>query len=554
VRVPEPVATVRRAVREALAARPPDAANEPFAASRRTNGPFAPSEGEQPVVVACSGGADSLALAAAAVHVVPGPVHGVVVDHGLQDGSGERADRAARRLRDLGATAEVVAVDVGTAGGPEAAARTARYAALRAASHTHGDAPVLLGHTLDDQAETVLLGLGRGSGARSLAGMAVWDPPWCRPLLGLRRATTRAACAAAGLEVWDDPHNADPRYTRVRLRHEVLPLLEEVLAGGVAPALARTASQLADDDAALAGWADGRRAVLVDADGTLDADGLRADPPAVRRRVLRAWLSGAGVPELTDTHVRAVDGLVAAWRGQGAPPLPGGLVVVRARGRLRVLTARDRAHGATEPARRVAPVPPPPSPPDRDPVRSPPTVYDGDIASVLITEEQIQDKIADLAERIGADYGDQDHDLVLVGVLKGAVMFMTDLARRLPMPTQLEFMAVSSYGSSTSSSGVVRILKDLDRDISGRRVLIVEDIIDSGLTLSWLRKNLESRGPASLEVVTLLRKPEAAKLDVDVAYVGFDIPNEFVVGFGLDYAERYRDLPYIGTLDPHVYA
>jgi hypoxanthine phosphoribosyltransferase len=141
-----------------------------------------------------------------------------------------------------------------------------------------------------------------------------------------------------------------------------------------------------------------------------------------------------------------------------------------------------------------------------------------------------------------------------VGVLKGAVMFMTDLARALPVPTQLEFMAVSSYGSSTSSSGVVRILKDLDRDISGRRVLIVEDIIDSGLTLSWLRKNLESRGPASLEVVTLLRKPDAAKLDVDVAYVGFDIPNEFVVGFGLDYAERYRDLPYIGTLDPQVYA
>lgn len=183
-------------------------------------------------------------------------------------------------------------------------------------------------------------------------------------------------------------------------------------------------------------------------------------------------------------------------------------------------------------------------------------MYDGDISSVLITSDQIRDKIAELAEVIAAHHADDDpsSDLVLVGVLKGAVMFMTDLARALPMPTQLEFMAVSSYGSSTSSSGVVRILKDLDRDISGRRVLIVEDIIDSGLTLSWLRKNLESRGPASLDVVTLLRKPEAAKLDVDIAYIGFDIPNEFVVGFGLDYAERYRDLPYIGTLDPHVYA
>ena len=133
-------------------------------------------------------------------------------------------------------------------------------------------------------------------------------------------------------------------------------------------------------------------------------------------------------------------------------------------------------------------------------------------------------------------------------------MFMTDLARALPLPVQLEFMAVSSYGSSTSSSGVVRILKDLDRDIAGRHVLIVEDIIDSGLTLSWLLKNLESRGPASLAVCTLLRKPDAVRMDVPVAYVGFDIPDEFVVGYGLDYAERYRDLPYIGTLDPAVYA
>ena len=175
-----------------------------------------------------------------------------------------------------------------------------------------------------------------------------------------------------------------------------------------------------------------------------------------------------------------------------------------------------------------------------------------DIEGVLVSEQQIRDKIAELAKQIEADYADRE--VLLVGVLKGAVMVMADLARALTIPVSMEFMAVSSYGSSTSSSGVVRILKDLDRDISGRHVLIVEDIIDSGLTLSWLRKNLESRGPASLQVVTLLRKPEAAKLDVDVAYIGFDIPNEFVVGFGLDYAERYRDLPYIGTLDPDVYA
>lgn len=183
-------------------------------------------------------------------------------------------------------------------------------------------------------------------------------------------------------------------------------------------------------------------------------------------------------------------------------------------------------------------------------------VYEGDIESVLISEEQIRVRTAELAAEVAKRYpeGAPEGDLLLVGVLKGAIMFMTDFARALPIPAQLEFMAVSSYGSSTSSSGVVRILKDLDRDISGRHVLIVEDIIDSGLTLSWLKRNLATRHPASLAVVTLLRKPDAVKIDVDVANVGFDIPDEFVVGYGLDYNERYRDLPYIGLLDPKVYS
>ncbi|MDA2889749.1 hypoxanthine phosphoribosyltransferase [Mycolicibacterium sp. BiH015] len=182
-------------------------------------------------------------------------------------------------------------------------------------------------------------------------------------------------------------------------------------------------------------------------------------------------------------------------------------------------------------------------------------LYPGDIKSVLLSEEQIQAKTAELAELIAADYRDaaSGQDLLLVTVLKGAVMFVTDLARAIPLPTQLEFMAVSSYGSSTSSSGVVRILKDLDRDINDRDVLIVEDIVDSGLTLSWLLRNLATRRPRSLKVCTLLRKLEAVRADVDIEYVGFDIPNEFVVGYGLDYAERYRDLPFIGTLDPKVY-
>jgi hypoxanthine phosphoribosyltransferase len=183
--------------------------------------------------------------------------------------------------------------------------------------------------------------------------------------------------------------------------------------------------------------------------------------------------------------------------------------------------------------------------------------YAGDIKSVLLSSETIQTKVAELGAQIGEDYratiDANDQDLLLVTVLKGAVFFVTDLARAIPLPTQLEFMAVSSYGSSTSSSGVVRILKDLDRDINDRDVLIVEDIVDSGLTLSWLLRNLATRHPRSLRVCTLMRKPDAVRDDVEIAYVGFDIPNEFVVGYGLDYAERYRDLPYIGTLDPKVY-
>lgn len=174
-----------------------------------------------------------------------------------------------------------------------------------------------------------------------------------------------------------------------------------------------------------------------------------------------------------------------------------------------------------------------------------------ELQKILITPEQLRQRVVELAAEIDADYADRE--LLLVGVLKGAVMVMADLARALHAPAQMDWMAVSSYGSGTRSSGVVRILKDLDSDISGRHVLVVEDIIDSGLTLSWLVGNLESRGPASVRVCVLLRKPMATRIKVDVAYTGFDIENEFVVGYGLDYTERYRNLPFIGTLAPHVY-
>jgi len=177
---------------------------------------------------------------------------------------------------------------------------------------------------------------------------------------------------------------------------------------------------------------------------------------------------------------------------------------------------------------------------------------ESDLTEILFTQDEIHAKIAELARKIESDYAGEK--LLLVGVLRGAVMVMADLARELKLPLEMDWMAVSSYGAGTQSSGVVRILKDLDSDLQGRKVLIVEDIIDSGLTLSWLRANLESRGAASVEICALLRKPEAAKVEVDVKYAGFEIPNAFVVGYGLDFAEKYRNLRGIAVLAPHVYA
>ena len=178
--------------------------------------------------------------------------------------------------------------------------------------------------------------------------------------------------------------------------------------------------------------------------------------------------------------------------------------------------------------------------------------YGDDVEAIFIPEDVLQERIQELADMVSEKYRDSEEDLILVCVLKGAVFFLTDFARKLTIPAEMEFMAVSSYGNSTTSSGVVRILKDLDKEIAGRDVLVVEDIIDSGLTLSWLLRNLRNRNPKSLEVVTLLRKPDVQTAKIDLLDIGFDIPNEFVIGYGLDYAERYRDLPYVGTLHPRV--
>jgi tRNA(Ile)-lysidine synthase len=266
--------------------------------------------------VALSGGADSLALTAVAANVRP--TVALIVNHGLQPESAAVANAAHDQALALGCVgAQVLRVDVGSSGGPEAAARTARYAALETA---RDGAPVLVAHTLDDQAETVLLGLGRGSGPRSIAGMRPHDPPWCRPLLGVRRAVTLGVCDELGLTPWHDPHNVDPRFTRVRLRAEVLPLLEQVLGGGVAEALARTATGLREDTEVLDGLAGDALATMRSGDGLgsrLDVVRLAPLPAALRRRVIRHWLIEGGATDLTDGQIRGVDRLVVDHRGRG---------------------------------------------------------------------------------------------------------------------------------------------------------------------------------------------------------------------------------------------
>jgi tRNA(Ile)-lysidine synthase len=313
-RMPAAVAAVRHAVRLSLADLPPGSV----------------------VLVACSGGADSMALAAATAFVARRlrlRAGLVTVDHGLQDGSAGRAAAVAAWARGAGFDpVEVATVDVtGLPGGPEAAARTARYAALSTAAERYRAAAVLLGHTRDDQAETVLLALARGAGPRGLAGMPYRKGPLLRPLLDVPRADTSKACAALGLGVWTDPHNSDPAYARSRVRTGALPALIAALGPAAVDNLARTARQLAADTAALDALAAAALAGARTGDDRLRVAALSDLPDAVRTRVLHAWAAELGAPggALSHRHVAALDALVVAWHGQGPTALPGGILVAR---------------------------------------------------------------------------------------------------------------------------------------------------------------------------------------------------------------------------------
>lgn len=326
---------------------PQPAVAEVRSSVRRCLGEFAPGD---LVLAACSGGADSLALAAALAHEAPRAglrAGGVTVDHGLQPGSADRALEVTRILAGLGlcpVTCMTVSVDTGAGrGGPEAAARDARYQALDEAVRRTGAKAVFLAHSRDDQAENVLLGLARGSGARSLAGMPPRRGPYRRPLLPVGRATLRAACTALGLQPWDDPHNADPAYARARVRHQALPALEAALGPGVAEALARSASQIRADAEVLDDLAATEAELARDGDGAWQAGRLACLPAAIRTRVLRLAAIAGGCPAgaLTARHIEALDGLLTSWHGQRWTDLPGGIRGTRHCGKL-LFTAGDR--------------------------------------------------------------------------------------------------------------------------------------------------------------------------------------------------------------------
>jgi tRNA(Ile)-lysidine synthase len=475
-----------------------------------------------PLACAVSGGPDSLALLVLA-SAAGCDVTAHHVDHGLRPGSADESAVVAGAARRFGASFVGEAVVVEPGPNQEARARAARFGVL--------PSEVATGHTMDDQAETIVLNLLRGAAADGLAGM---DPGPRHPLLGLRRQETHAVCAALGLQPVDDPSNQDPAHRRNRVRHELLPLCADVAGRDPVPLLARQAGVMRDEVALLN---------LLAAEAAPDPEDARAltgVPVPLARRAVRQWLQAAAAevspdgaaypPSLAEVE-RVLD--VAAGRAIGTE-LAGGRRVRRRAGRLAVDGPRSDSVTSVTAA---------------DVGSGVPSWAQPAVGPALVSHEALARRVAELGAQITADYADDPP--LLVAVLKGAMIFMSDLSRAIALPVDVDFMAVSSYGSATRTSGVVRIVKDLDSELDGRHVLVVEDIIDSGLTLNYLRRYLHARSPKSVEVCALLVKEGEQRVELDLRYVGFTIPPEFVVGYGLDVAERYRNLRgvhrYLGT-------
>jgi hypoxanthine phosphoribosyltransferase len=344
-------------------------------------------------------------------------------------------------------------------------------------------------------------------------------PGFRHPLLALRRRETHRLCAEAGLEPVRDESNTDPAFVRNRVRHELLPLCAEVAGRDPIPLLARQAGVLRDEVALL----DMLAAETVP--DPSDARRVASSPRPIARRALRNWLRGAEAPH--PPSLAEVDRVLDVALGHAVgTELSGGRRVRRSRGRLTVV---PRPSGSVTAVNEEA------AGGDRVPTWAEP-----DVGPVLVGAAELAVRVAELGAEITEDYAEEPP--LLVAVLKGAMLFLSDLCRAIELPVDVDFMAVSSYGSATKTSGVVRIVKDLDSELEGRHVLVVEDIIDSGLTLNYLRKYLNARQPKSLHICALLVKEGEQRVEIPLRYVGFTIPPDFVVGYGLDVAERYRNL------------
>ncbi|HEX4109195.1 MAG TPA: hypoxanthine phosphoribosyltransferase [Solirubrobacteraceae bacterium] len=482
--------------------------------------------GAEPVLVLCSGGRDSTCLLDVAVTLCGrGRVSVLHVNYGLRGAESDGDEAHCRALAErLGVELEVVRAPPGPSGNVQAWARALRYGEAERRRRAAG-ALVAVGHTASDQAETILYRLAASPSRRALLGMQARGDARVRPLLEVTREQTAEHCRARGLTWREDSGNESDRYARTRVRRALLPALRAVHPAAEANVIAAAATLRAE-----AHVLDELVEQVLDGHEDVEVETLAALPAALARLVLVRLADAAAGHPAGGVGRRLAELLALGARGgPAALDVGDGVRAEIARGRLSMRTLHYTA----------APEMPEPH---SDPA----------IGEILVSASTLQARVREMAQEISHDYRtlptSPGRSLLLVGVLKGAVFFLSDLMRHIDVPVEVDFMAVASYGSATDSSGVVRILKDLDVVIEGRDVLIVEDIVDSGLTLQYLLRNLGSRNPKSLEVCALLTKPARRKVELKARYVGFEIADRFAIGYGLDHAERYRNLPYVAAL------